>query len=108
MKTYIDKLREHHKQFTTYQNLPRIEIAVETMSLIPLALLYIEELENRIKELETKNQILQERIQKLEKQKNWLAKKCENLFDDVENSFMPRHIPAKEWIKRAEQATKEN
>ena len=57
--------------------------------------------------LETENQTLQERIQKLEKQKNWLAKKCEDLFDDVENSFMPRHIPAKEWIKRAEQAAKE-
>ena len=51
---------------------------------------------------------LRQKIRKLEQQKNWLAKKCEDLFDDVENSFMPRHIPAKEWVKRAEQATKEN
>lgn len=42
----------------------------------------------------------------LEQQREWLAKKCEELSDDVEDSFMPYHIPAKKWIKRAEQATK--
>lgn len=54
--------------------------------------------------LETENKTLQERIQKLEQQKNWLAKKCENLSEDLEDLFMPYSIPAKEWIERAEQA----
>lgn len=57
--------------------------------------------------LKTENQTLQERVQKLEQQKNWLAKKCEELSDDVEDSFMPYHIPAETWVKRAEEATKE-
>lgn len=45
--------------------------------------------------------------QKLERQRDWLAKKCEELSDDPEDFFMPYNIPAKEWIERAEQATKE-
>ena len=55
--------------------------------------------------LEAENQTLQERIQKLEQQKNWLAKKCEDLSDYVEDYFIPHTILAKEWIERAEQAT---
>lgn len=58
-------------------------------------------------QLETENRTLQERVQKLEQQKNWLAKKCEDLSEDPEDLFMPYSIPAKEWIKRAEEATKE-
>ena len=57
--------------------------------------------------LETENQMLQKRIQELEQQRKWLAKKCEELSDDVEDSFMPYHIPAETWIERAAQATKE-
>lgn len=47
------------------------------------------------------------RVRELERQREWLAKKCEELSDDVEDSFMPYHIPAKEWIKRAEHAAKD-
>ena len=65
------------------------------------------ELLARIYKLEIKNQALQERIQKLEQQKNWLAKKCEDLSEDPEDLFMPYSVPAKEWMKRAEQAIKE-
>lgn len=46
-------------------------------------------------------------IRTLEAQRDWLAKKCEDLSDDVEDSFMPYHIPAKAWIERAKEATKE-
>ena len=84
---------------------------------------------NALPALITENRILRERVQRLEmrvadyieerdalvctkyaleQQREWLAKKCEELSDDVEDSFMPYHIPAKEWIKRAEQATKED
>ena len=42
--------------------------------------------------------------QKLERQRDWLAKKCEKLSEDF---FMPYNTPAKEWVERAEQATKE-
>lgn len=55
-------------------------------------------------QLETENRTLQERIQKLEQQKNWLAKKCEDLSDYVEDYFIPHTILAKEWIERAEEA----
>ena len=47
------------------------------------------------------------RVRELERQREWLAKKCEELSDDVEDSFMPHHIPTKEWIKRAEHAAKD-
>lgn len=60
-----------------------------------------------VESLITENRRLQERVQKLEQQKNWLAKKCEDLSEDPEDLFMPYSIPAKEWIKRAEEATKE-
>lgn len=66
MRTYIDKLREHHEQFMASQNLPRIEVAVETMSLIPVALLYVDGLESRIKELEAELEVYRE-----EKQLEW-------------------------------------
>lgn len=65
------------------------------------------DLKYRIRERENECFELRKHVQKLEQQKNWLAKKCEELFDDVENSFAPHHIPTKEWIERAEQATKE-
>lgn len=61
MRTYIDKLREHHEQFMASQNLPRIEVAVETMSLIPVALLYVYGLESRMKELESELEVYREK-----------------------------------------------
>lgn len=51
---------------------------------------------------------LRQKIRKLEQQKNWLAKKCENLYKDSGDHFLPCTIPTTVWIKRAEQATKEN
>lgn len=65
------------------------------------------ELKYRIRERENECFKLQERVRKLEQQRNWLAKKCEDLSEDPEDLFMPYNIPAKEWIERAEQATKE-
>lgn len=65
MRTYIDKLREHHEQFMATQNLPRIDVAVETMSLIPIALLYVYGLESRMEELEAENTSLHEEIRAL-------------------------------------------
>lgn len=59
-------------------------------------------------DLIAENRALQEKVQKLEQQRKWLAKKCEELSEDVEDFFMSYHIPAKEWIKRAEQATKKD
>lgn len=61
MRTHIDKLRENHEQFMASQNLPRIEIAVETMSLIPMALLYMDGLESQMKELESELEVYRER-----------------------------------------------
>jgi hypothetical protein len=47
------------------------------------------------------------KVRKLEQQRDWLAKKCEDLSDDVEDSFMPYHISVETWIERAEEAIKE-
>lgn len=58
-----------------------------------------------VENLITKNRKLQERVRKLEQQREWLAKKCEDLSDYVEDYFIPHTIFAKTWIERAEQAT---
>lgn len=50
---------------------------------------------------------LVERVRELERQRDWLAKKCEDLSDYLVDFFMPYSIPAETWIERAEQAAKE-
>jgi hypothetical protein len=70
MRTYIDKLREHHEQFMATQNLSRIDVAFETMPLIPIALPYVYGLESRMEELEAENASLREEIRVLKERKD--------------------------------------
>lgn len=63
---------------------------------------------NAVPDLIDENRALQKLVWELERQRDWLARKCEELSDDPEDFFMPYNTPAKEWIKRAKQATKED
>lgn len=62
---------------------------------------------NAVPELITENRALQKQMREMERQRDWLAQKCEELSDDPEDFFMPYNTPTKEWIDRAEQAAKE-